>query len=100
LFADDPKAPFSIHKFVEHGASACGKHPGEWFGPSATAMCIQYVFDSFVVGMTLTKTEHWPVSTPSRILPFILREMDRMFSKMPYTKSQKQRLGLSDQLSY
>ncbi|KAL8849456.1 MAG: hypothetical protein Q9221_005538 [Calogaya cf. arnoldii] len=41
LFADDPGAPFSIHKFVEHGASACGKHPGEWFGPSATARCIQ-----------------------------------------------------------
>lgn len=43
LFADDPEAPFSIHRFVEHGASACGKHPGEWFGPSATARCIQYV---------------------------------------------------------
>ena len=41
-FADDPRAPFSIHKFVEHGALACGKHPGEWFGPSATARCIQY----------------------------------------------------------
>ncbi|MCJ1378010.1 Cysteine protease atg4 [Xylographa soralifera] len=41
LFADDPKAPFSIHKFVEHGAAACDKHPGEWFGPSATARCIQ-----------------------------------------------------------
>lgn len=41
LFADDPKAPFSIHRFVEHGSSACGKHPGEWFGPSATAQCIQ-----------------------------------------------------------
>ena len=41
LFADDPIAPFSIHRFVEHGASACGKHPGEWFGPSATARCIQ-----------------------------------------------------------
>ncbi|KAH8661351.1 putative cysteine protease atg4 [Tricladium varicosporioides] len=41
LFADDPKAPFSIHNFVEHGATACGKHPGEWFGPSATARCIQ-----------------------------------------------------------
>ncbi|KAF1351874.1 putative autophagy cysteine endopeptidase Atg4 [Delphinella strobiligena] len=41
LFADDPDAPFSIHRFVEHGASACGKHPGEWFGPSATARCIQ-----------------------------------------------------------
>ena len=43
LFGDDPKAPFSIHRFVEHGASACGKHPGEWFGPSATSRCIQYV---------------------------------------------------------
>ncbi|KAF8849615.1 putative cysteine protease atg4 [Acephala macrosclerotiorum] len=41
LFADTPHAPYSIHKFVEHGASACGKHPGEWFGPSATARCIQ-----------------------------------------------------------
>lgn len=41
LFADTPEAPFSIHKFVEHGAEACGKHPGEWFGPSATARCIQ-----------------------------------------------------------
>ncbi|KAL8771743.1 MAG: hypothetical protein Q9209_002934 [Squamulea sp. 1 TL-2023] len=41
LFADHPSAPFSIHRFVEHGASACGKHPGEWFGPSAAARCIQ-----------------------------------------------------------
>ncbi|MCJ1314283.1 Cysteine protease atg4 [Agyrium rufum] len=40
-FADDPRAPFSIHRFVQHGASACGKHPGEWFGPSATAQCIK-----------------------------------------------------------
>jgi len=41
LFADTPEAPFSIHKFVEHGAQACGKHPGEWFGPSATARSLQ-----------------------------------------------------------
>lgn len=41
LFADDPKAPFSIHRFVEYGATACGKHPGEWFGPSAAARSIQ-----------------------------------------------------------
>lgn len=41
LFADSPGAPFSIHRFVEHGAEACDKHPGEWFGPSATARCIQ-----------------------------------------------------------
>ncbi|KAL8949878.1 MAG: hypothetical protein Q9222_004051 [Ikaeria aurantiellina] len=41
LFADHPNAPFSIHRFVEHGASACGKHPGQWFGPSAAARCIQ-----------------------------------------------------------
>lgn len=41
LFADDPRAPYSIHNFVQHGAKACGKYPGEWFGPSATARCIQ-----------------------------------------------------------
>lgn len=40
LFADSPSAPFSIHRFVNHGAVACGKHPGQWFGPSATASCI------------------------------------------------------------
>lgn len=40
MFADHPSAPFSIHRFVSHGASACGKHPGQWFGPSATASCI------------------------------------------------------------
>lgn len=44
LFADTPEAPFSIHKFVEHGAHACGKHPGEWFGPSAAARCLQSVY--------------------------------------------------------
>lgn len=43
LFSDDPRAPYSIHNFVNHGASACGKYPGEWFGPSATARCIQLV---------------------------------------------------------
>lgn len=41
LFADTPEAPFSIHKFVEHGAQACGTYPGEWFGPSATARCLR-----------------------------------------------------------
>ncbi|CAA9962083.1 Peptidase family C54 protein [Pyrenophora teres f. maculata] len=41
MFADDPRAPFSIHRFVEHGAAVCGKYPGEWFGPSAAARCIQ-----------------------------------------------------------
>ncbi|KAJ9326487.1 hypothetical protein DTO027B5_287 [Paecilomyces variotii] len=41
LFADHPSAPFSIHRFVQQGASSCGKYPGEWFGPSATARCIQ-----------------------------------------------------------
>ncbi|EHA50011.1 cysteine protease ATG4 [Pyricularia oryzae 70-15] len=40
LFADDPRAPYSIHNFVAHGAAKCGKYPGEWFGPSATARCI------------------------------------------------------------
>jgi cysteine protease ATG4 len=43
LFADDPRAPFSIHKFVEHGERYCKTHVGEWFGPHATAKCIQLV---------------------------------------------------------
>ncbi|KAG9659143.1 putative cysteine protease atg4, partial [Aureobasidium melanogenum] len=47
LFADDPSAPFSIHRFVEHGSKACGKHPGEWFGPSAAARCIKALVDSY-----------------------------------------------------
>ncbi|KAK0334766.1 Cysteine protease atg4 [Friedmanniomyces endolithicus] len=47
LFADTPEAPFSIHKFVEHGAQACGKHPGEWFGPSATARSLQALTDKY-----------------------------------------------------
>ncbi|PTB66079.1 protease required for autophagy [Trichoderma citrinoviride] len=46
MFADDPRAPFSIHNFVRHGATACGKFPGEWFGPSATAQCIQALTSS------------------------------------------------------
>ncbi|OOQ86860.1 putative cysteine protease atg4 [Penicillium brasilianum] len=41
MFADHPEAPFSIHRFVQCGAESCGKYPGEWFGPSATARCIQ-----------------------------------------------------------
>jgi cysteine protease ATG4 len=41
MFADHPDAPFSIHRFVNRGAESCGKYPGEWFGPSATAKCIQ-----------------------------------------------------------
>src|SRR5262245_45422867 len=32
-FADDPNAPFSIHKFVQYGEIYCSKAPGEWFGP-------------------------------------------------------------------
>ncbi|KAF3397485.1 putative cysteine protease atg4 [Talaromyces pinophilus] len=47
LFADDPAAPFSIHRFVRHGALYCGKHPGEWFGPSATATCIQALSEEY-----------------------------------------------------
>lgn len=42
MFADDRRAPYSIHNFVAHGAQFCGKYPGEWFGPSATARCIRY----------------------------------------------------------
>ncbi|KAF7191507.1 putative cysteine protease atg4 [Pseudocercospora fuligena] len=47
LFADTPEAPFSIHKFVEHGAQACGTYPGEWFGPNATARCLRALTDKY-----------------------------------------------------
>lgn len=56
LFADDPRAPFSIHRFVSNGASVCGKHPGEWFGPSATARCIQYDITMELCRLMLTST--------------------------------------------
>jgi cysteine protease ATG4 len=45
LFADDSRAPYSLQNFVKHGAVACGKYPGEWFGPSATARCIRALAD-------------------------------------------------------
>ncbi|KAG6014381.1 hypothetical protein E4U43_006603 [Claviceps pusilla] len=41
LFADDLRAPYSVQNFVKNGEDLCGKLPGEWFGPSATARCIQ-----------------------------------------------------------
>lgn len=43
LFLDEPSAPFSIHKIVAHGEAACGKMPGEWFGPSAAASSIKHL---------------------------------------------------------
>jgi cysteine protease ATG4 len=43
LFTDEPEAPFSLHNIVQHGEEACGKMPGEWFGPSAAASCIKYL---------------------------------------------------------
>lgn len=45
-FADDSRAPYSIHNFVRCGEAICGKYPGEWFGPSATARCIQELVNS------------------------------------------------------
>lgn len=42
LFADDPLAPFSIHKFAIHGRLNCDKALGEWFGPSAAASAIKW----------------------------------------------------------
>ncbi|KAH8688896.1 hypothetical protein BGW36DRAFT_365956 [Talaromyces proteolyticus] len=47
IFADEPSAPFSIHRFVSHGSLFCGKHPGEWFGPSAAARCIQTLCEEY-----------------------------------------------------
>lgn len=47
LFIDSPLAPFSIHNFVWHGEAACGKMPGEWFGPSAAASSIKALQNSY-----------------------------------------------------
>ncbi|KAK9464189.1 peptidase family C54 [Lipomyces oligophaga] len=46
-FADDPGAPFSIHRFVHYGYISCGKAPGQWFGPSAVARCIKILCGQF-----------------------------------------------------
>ncbi|KAH8158669.1 hypothetical protein CIB48_g9579 [Xylaria polymorpha] len=59
-FADDTKAPYSIHSFVRHGASACGKYPGEWFGPSATARCIQALTNAHELTLRVYSTGDGP----------------------------------------
>ncbi|KAK6543211.1 Cysteine protease atg4 [Orbilia ellipsospora] len=51
LFADDSRAPFSLHNFVKYGEASCGVHPGEWFGPSATARCIQALVEQHDEGL-------------------------------------------------
>ncbi|UNI17322.1 Cysteine protease atg4 [Purpureocillium takamizusanense] len=60
LFADDPRAPYSIHRFVDHGAIACGKYPGEWFGPSATARCIQALVNTNDTSLRVYSTGDGP----------------------------------------
>ncbi|KAK9448495.1 putative cysteine protease atg4 [Limtongia smithiae] len=45
LFADDPRAPFSIHNYVAHGSKSFGIAPGNWFGPSAAAKCTRILVD-------------------------------------------------------
>ncbi|TQS33818.1 hypothetical protein Golomagni_05825 [Golovinomyces magnicellulatus] len=60
LFADDTEAPFSIHRFVQHGASACEKYPGEWFGPSATAQCIQALVNGHSTELSVYSTGDGP----------------------------------------
>ncbi|PHH58441.1 hypothetical protein CDD81_6029 [Ophiocordyceps australis] len=60
LFADDLRAPYSIHNFVRHGATACGKYPGQWFGPSATAQCIQALVNSHEPSLRVYSTGDGP----------------------------------------
>lgn len=60
LFADDPRAPYSIYKFVAHGAAKCGKYPGEWFGPSATARCIEALTNATETSLRVYSTGDLP----------------------------------------
>ncbi|KAJ6788889.1 hypothetical protein PWT90_00099 [Aphanocladium album] len=60
MFADDPAAPYSIHKFVEYGSTRCGKYPGEWFGPSATSQCIKALMDANETNMRVYMTGDSP----------------------------------------
>jgi cysteine protease ATG4 len=60
LFADDSRAPYSLQNFVKHGAVACGKYPGEWFGPSATSRCIQALADQHDSSLRIYSTGDLP----------------------------------------
>lgn len=53
LFFDEKDAPLSIHRFVDHGANACGKLPGEWFGPSTVASCIKALVNESGLGLAV-----------------------------------------------
>ena len=94
LFADDPRAPYSIHKFVEYGAEACGTHPGQWFGPSATARCIQCVAPClcFAVLSDLTNSRPGVSRTSTTLLAcaYILPVMVQMSIKMTLWPSRNQ----------
>ncbi|KAK4140081.1 putative cysteine protease [Dichotomopilus funicola] len=60
LFSDDIRAPYSLQNFVKHGAVACGKYPGEWFGPSATARCIQALVNQHETSLRIYSTGDLP----------------------------------------
>ena len=79
MFADDPNAPFSIHRFVQHGAEACGTHPGQWFGPSATAQCIRALSaEEPHIGLKVYLTEDGPDVYEDRVLQ-LAQESDGRF---------------------
>jgi cysteine protease ATG4 len=41
LFADDPSAPFSIHRMATLGQAKFDKRIGEWFGPATAATVLR-----------------------------------------------------------
>ncbi|AET40845.1 cysteine protease ATG4 Ecym_6474 [Eremothecium cymbalariae DBVPG len=76
-FEDNPKHPFSLHKFVQEGYKLSGKKPGEWFGPSAISRSIR----SLVMKFPGSGIDHCIISTDSADV--YLDEIDPLFRANP-----------------
>ena len=57
MFADDPDAPFSLHRVVGR-AGRMGKRPGEWVGPNTIAEIIKALLDAHAE-RTIASSRAW-----------------------------------------